>query len=64
MPGLDGAEVLSAVRAEGFAVPVVMISAHMDDALAARLLALGANRCLWKLKLGGELAPTVAALLA
>lgn len=63
MPGLDGASVLGTLRAEGYRAPVVMLSAHMDATLAAKLEQRGATACLWKLKLARELAPTVARLV-
>ncbi|MHB8420375.1 MAG: response regulator transcription factor [Myxococcales bacterium] len=63
MPGLDGPGVLTALRSEGFRAPVLMISAHMDSALASRLDRLGASRCLSKLELGARLVPAIAELL-
>ncbi len=64
MPGMDGSQILAALREEGYRLPVIMASAHMDKSLAARLNTLGANLCLSKLELGRRLAPAVASLLA
>ena len=43
MPGCDGLEVLGWMRAEGFRIPVIMISAHGDIADAVSALKQGAQ---------------------
>ncbi len=48
MPGLDGLEVLGAVRREGGTTHVVLLSAHLDSDLAYRAVAAGARGYLSK----------------
>ena len=43
MPGLDGLEVIRWMRAEGFRMPVIMISAHGDVSDAVSALKQGAQ---------------------
>ncbi|MBS2020526.1 MAG: response regulator [Deltaproteobacteria bacterium] len=48
MPGIGGIGALTRIRAERPALPVVVLSGHVDDALVARLLAAGAGVVLTK----------------
>jgi two-component system nitrate/nitrite response regulator NarL len=48
MPGLDGLEVLGAVRREGDSTQVLLLSAHLDSDLAYRAVAAGARGYLSK----------------
>lgn len=48
MPGLDGLEVLGAVRREGETTQVLLLSAHLDSDLAYRAVAAGARGYLSK----------------
>jgi two-component system response regulator FixJ len=43
MPGMNGVEMLEKLRGKGLDLPVVMMSGHADDALAARAIAAGAR---------------------
>jgi two-component system response regulator FixJ len=43
MPGMNGVEMLEKLRGKGLGLPVVMMSGHADDALAARAIAAGAR---------------------
>ena len=42
MPGIDGAELLLAVRARGWSIPVILVSGHTDETVSAEVLAAGA----------------------
>ena len=48
MPGLDGLGVLEAVRAEGWDLPVVVLSANDDSEVAKSAMRLGARDYLLK----------------
>jgi FixJ family two-component response regulator len=48
MPGMSGPELHREVRRRGGAIPVVFITAHIDETVRPRLLALGAVDCLFK----------------
>jgi CheY-like chemotaxis protein len=37
MPDLDGAEVVRRARAEGFGVPILIASGHLDSSMERRL---------------------------
>jgi FixJ family two-component response regulator len=42
MPGMDGLELQRRMRAAGFRIPTIVITAHADDVSRARALAAGA----------------------
>ncbi len=48
MPGLDGMQILESVRARGWSMPVVLMTAFADERLRKRALALGADAFLSK----------------
>ena len=48
MPGMDGEQLLAALRASGHGLPVIFLTAFANDAVRARLLAAGACACLDK----------------
>jgi len=48
MPGLSGVELQEQLLAEGRSVPIVFITARMEDGLRSRLLSRGAIACLVK----------------
>jgi DNA-binding response OmpR family regulator len=48
LPGIDGIELLSERRAAGDRTPVVLLTAHDDDAVRARAAAAGADGFLVK----------------
>jgi DNA-binding response OmpR family regulator len=64
MPGLDGFQVTERLRQrpETAAVPILLVTAHADDAELEHGLALGANDCLHKPFGAEELAARVRAL--
>ena len=63
LPGMDGVALAERVRAERPELPVVLMSADDDDAVAARGEAAGARAFLSKAGLARTLAPTVRAVL-
>src|SRR5678816_1647188 len=48
MPGMDGLQLLNAIREQGSARPVIMITGRGDDQLSARALQAGAYTFLSK----------------
>lgn len=48
MPVMSGLELLKLLRDRGDEMPVILISAHADDALVAQTLASGGTACLQK----------------
>ena len=48
MPGMSGPELQRELQRRGDAIPVVFITAHMDETVRPRLLAQGAVDCLFK----------------
>jgi CheY-like chemotaxis protein len=64
MPGLDGLQVVEAVRREHPEVPVVLMTAFGSEEIAARALHKGAASYVPKARLREELVPTMRELLA
>jgi DNA-binding NarL/FixJ family response regulator len=64
MPGINGGELLTLLRREGFNAPVILLSAEMDPAMDRTLRGLGASLCLSKSEMAGKLAGAVRSLLA
>ena len=62
MPGLDGLEVLGAVRRDDSATAVILLSAHLDSDLAYRAVAAGAKGYLSKQAARQEICDGVAAV--
>jgi two-component system, NarL family, nitrate/nitrite response regulator NarL len=62
MPGLDGLEVLGAVRRDDSATEVILLSAHLDSDLAFRAVAAGAKGYLSKQAARQEICDGVAAV--
>jgi two-component system nitrate/nitrite response regulator NarL len=62
MPGLDGLEVLSAVRRDGSTTEIVLLSAHLDSDLAYRAVAAGAKGYLSKQAARQEICDGIAAV--
>jgi len=62
MPGLDGLEVLGAVRREGEDTHVLLLSAHLDSDLAYRAVAAGARGYLSKQSARQEICDGIAAV--
>ena len=48
MPGMDGIELLLALRREGIGVPVILITGRLDPAISARAAAVGVTAILEK----------------
>jgi DNA-binding response OmpR family regulator len=48
MPHMSGVDALRQLRAEGYEVPVVIISAHLDGQEPERMMRIGANACVPK----------------
>jgi two-component system chemotaxis response regulator CheY len=63
MPGLNGLELIRAVRAAGAHVPVLVISTEGSPYLKERALSLGASRYLTKPVRADEVLDAVRALL-
>lgn len=64
MPEMDGFELLSAVRAEYPAIPVVLATSHGSEDIAVRALQLGAASYVPKRALAAKLIETVELVLA
>lgn len=62
MPGLDGLEVLGAVRRDTAATQVLLLSAHVDSDLAYRAVAAGAKGYLSKQAARQEICDGIAAI--
>lgn len=62
MPGLDGLEVLGAVRRDTAATQVLLLSAHLDSDLAYRAVAAGAKGYLSKQAARQEICDGIAAI--
>ena len=62
MPGLDGTQVVHAVRRDGLPTRVVLVSAHAPSELIYRAIALGAAAFLPKESSREEICDTVAAV--
>lgn len=43
MPGLDGLELIAAMRDKGWRIPVILTSGHMDPTLGVRAIRAGAT---------------------
>ena len=63
MPGVNGLELIRAVRAADTSVPVLVISTEASPYIRARALALGASRYLTKPVRADEVLDAVRALL-
>ena len=63
MPGMDGIELQHRVRLERPELPVIFISAHLDEEARKRALDEGATRFLYKPFDGAELLRTIEAAL-
>ncbi|HEX9953040.1 MAG TPA: response regulator transcription factor [Rubricoccaceae bacterium] len=63
LPGLSGAELVRQVRAGRPELPVVVISAHDDEAFVASAQAAGAAAVMGKRDLADTFAPTILAVL-
>jgi len=48
MPGMSGPELQQELARRGDTMPIIFITAHRDDAVCQRVLALGAVDCLFK----------------
>jgi DNA-binding response OmpR family regulator len=48
LPELNGFELVTRLRAEGFAQPIIVVSAYDDEATQQRAINAGANECLSK----------------
>jgi CheY-like chemotaxis protein len=64
MPGMDGLALVEAVKKEFPSVPVVLITAHGSEEIAARALRCGAASYVPKRDLGRDLADVVHQILA
>src|SRR5262249_37555573 len=64
MPRMDGLALVEAVRKEHPSVPVVLITAHGSDEIAARALRSGAASYVPKRFLSQDLAPVVRQIVA
>src|SRR5947208_1958229 len=63
MPEMNGLELVEAVRADYPAVPVVLITAHGSETIAATALRKGAASYVPKSNLEADLLPTLANIL-
>lgn len=64
MPRMDGLELVEAVRADHPAIPVVLVTAHGSEDVAARALRRGAASYVPKRDLARDLAKVVAQIIA
>jgi FixJ family two-component response regulator len=48
MPGMSGPDLQRELRVRGLRMPVVFITAHVDETVRPRMLAEGAAECLFK----------------
>jgi len=64
MPGINGGELLTLLRRQGFSAPVIMLSAEMEPAMDRAMRGLGAALCLSKSEVAGKLPSAVRSLLA
>jgi FixJ family two-component response regulator len=48
MPGMSGPELQQELTLRGYAIPIIFITARVDDAVRQRLLRQGAVECLFK----------------
>src|SRR4051812_15548986 len=48
MPGMTGSDLQQELTRRGYAIPIIFITAHRDEALRQRLLDQGAVECLLK----------------
>jgi two-component system KDP operon response regulator KdpE len=64
MPGVNGGELLTRLRAQGFLAPVILLSAEMEPSMARSMHLLGASLCLSKSEMAAKLPGAVRALLA
>jgi FixJ family two-component response regulator len=48
MPGMSGPELQEELTRRGYAIPIVFITAHIDELMRQRLLERGAVACLYK----------------
>jgi two-component system, NarL family, nitrate/nitrite response regulator NarL len=62
MPGLDGLQVLNAVRRDALPTRVILLSAFLDGAMAFEAMAAGAAAYLSKEAERGRIADTIAAV--
>lgn len=63
MPGRTGLEVLRAIRHQGLATGVIVISAHSADMYAERARRFGADAFIQKEQVGERLVPCIQGLL-
>jgi len=64
MPGMDGISVLAALRARGSPVPVVVVTADIQESTRSRVLALGARGIVNKPLTRDKLVAAVTSALA
>jgi DNA-binding NarL/FixJ family response regulator len=64
MPGINGGELLTLLRAQGFRAPMILLSAEMEPGMERSMLGLGASLCMNKSEMAGKLPGAVRALLA
>jgi len=64
MPRMDGLELVEAVRRDHPAIPVVLVTAHGSEEVAARALRAGAAGYVPEANLGRDLAATLSDVLA
>ena len=64
MPGINGGELLTRLRGQGFSAPVIVLSAEMEPTMESSMRRLGASLCLSKSEMAGKLPGAVRALLA
>lgn len=63
MPGMSGFELIEAIRRQGLALPVLMLSMHDEEPYALRAVRAGAQGYLMKDRVGEELLPALQRLL-
>lgn len=64
MPGMGGPALLRELKVRGKEIPIIFITAHRDDIVRGRLLALGAFGCLFKPFSDASLLETIKGALA
>ena len=64
MPDMTGLEIASHLRADGFLVPIIMLTGLVDRMVNSRAVALGINHVLAKPPAEGELVQTIRQCLA
>jgi DNA-binding NarL/FixJ family response regulator len=64
MPGINGGELLTLLRGQGFSAPAILLSAEMNPDMDHAMRGLGASLCLSKSEMAGKLPEAVRSLLA